>query len=221
MADPTAILPPAGTQYEVAAQRLAVVRTPAREEGRPNLSAVFEQLTDLQRRFAEQVGVMETDMQQAVSQLPDLKGKVNWLIASLYEQTSAAGSTQEKLEQVAAEVAELRDAAARLEGRMELDQRDFGSAVRTLTERIESVAARQEAMEQRAAAWSAPVVELSQELENVFEQIRAQQSGLAVLNDTVRTLCDAQNKWQGVMWQIFEVLVKSQLPANGEAKASL
>src|SRR5262249_42959227 len=128
MTDPTPMLPASAQQTRMDAGHLpaplALVGRPLARELAPtsqlNLSAVSEQLAELQQKLAKQVGVVESslhrqqeDMDLAVSQIPDLKGKVNWLIASLYEQTSNNSATKERIEEVAADVAELRHALGR------------------------------------------------------------------------------------------------------------
>src|ERR1043166_7943194 len=54
-----------------------------------NLSGVFRQMAELQQHFAEQVVGLEGSLDQhqqridgAITELPELKGRVNWLISN-------------------------------------------------------------------------------------------------------------------------------------------
>jgi len=86
-------------------KNLAIMAPPAHRE-RPvtNLGRVFGQFAELQQQIAEQVVALEDsvyqqrqDLAQAISQLPDIRDRINWLIASFHEQSKKDESVREKL----------------------------------------------------------------------------------------------------------------------------
>ncbi len=112
MADPQDITPepletaePAGNR-----QRLLVVSPPAsrvpNKEGRPvtSLASVFGRFAEMQHLVGDQVVALEDSVQQQgqqladiSAQLPDMKERINWLIASYYEDDRESQSMREKL----------------------------------------------------------------------------------------------------------------------------
>lgn len=90
------------------AKKLAVLPAPvhAAREQRPvtNLGRVFGQFAELQQQIAEQVVTLEDSVQSqkadiaaAMAQLPELRERVNWLIASFYEQSKKDESVRDRL----------------------------------------------------------------------------------------------------------------------------
>jgi hypothetical protein len=86
-------------------KKLAIMAPPPHRE-RPvtNLGKVFGQFAELQQQMAEQVVALEDSVYQqrqdlalAMSQLPDIRERINWLIASFYEQSKKDESVREKL----------------------------------------------------------------------------------------------------------------------------
>jgi hypothetical protein len=86
-------------------KKLAIMALPPHRE-RPvtNLGKVFGQFAELQQQIAEQVVALEDSVYQqrqdlalAMSQLPDIRERINWLIASFYEQSKKDESVREKL----------------------------------------------------------------------------------------------------------------------------
>lgn len=86
-------------------KKLAIMNPPPHRE-RPvtNLGKVFGQFAELQQQIAEQVVALEDSVYQqrqdlavAMSQLPDIRERINWLIASFYEQSKKDESVREKL----------------------------------------------------------------------------------------------------------------------------
>jgi len=80
-----------------AVRKLAILPAPAHppRESRPvtNLGKVFGQFADLQQQIVEQVVALEDsvtsqkhEIAAAMAQLPELRERVNWLIAGFYEQ---------------------------------------------------------------------------------------------------------------------------------------
>jgi chromosome segregation ATPase len=89
-----------------ASKKLAVMNAPAERESRPvtNLGKVFGQFAELQQQIAEQVVSLEEsvhhqrqDLASAVAQLPELRERINWLIASFNEQSKEDESIRERL----------------------------------------------------------------------------------------------------------------------------
>ncbi len=91
-------------------QRLLVVGPPANRaasrEGRPvtNLASVFGRFAEMQQLVGDQVIVLEDSVQQqgqqladVSAQLPDMKERINWLIASYYEDDREAQGMRERL----------------------------------------------------------------------------------------------------------------------------
>ena len=69
-----------------------------------NLGKVFGQFAELQQQIAEQVVTLEDSVQNqkadiaaAIAQLPELRERINWLIASFYEQSKKDESVRERL----------------------------------------------------------------------------------------------------------------------------
>jgi len=86
--------------------RLSVVSTPAVRTPRPvtNLAKVFGQFAEAQHQVIEQVMALEETLDEerqgtsaALAQLPELKERINWLIASFYEQSQHAAGMEERL----------------------------------------------------------------------------------------------------------------------------
>jgi hypothetical protein len=91
-----------------AVKKLAILPTPAHpaREARPvtNLGRVFGQFAELQQQIAEQVVALEEsvhhqkqDVAAAMAQLPELRERINWLIASFYEQSKKDESVRDRL----------------------------------------------------------------------------------------------------------------------------
>ena len=88
----------ASTEPESLAQKLQVVsartsRGDAALKAGANLSGIFIQLVELQQQFGQQIVSLEEGIQQqrqelvnTMGQLPEIKEKINWLVASFYEQ---------------------------------------------------------------------------------------------------------------------------------------
>jgi len=77
---------------------------PSRERPVANLGKIFGQFAELQEQIAEQVVALEDsvsqqrqDLTHAISQLPEIRERINWLIASFYEQSKKEESLKEKL----------------------------------------------------------------------------------------------------------------------------
>jgi chromosome segregation ATPase len=91
-----------------AIKKLAILPPPAQpaRESRPvtNLGKVFGQFAELQQQIAEQVGSLEESVHQqkqdvaaAMAQLPELRERINWLIASFYEQSKKDEAVRDRL----------------------------------------------------------------------------------------------------------------------------
>jgi uncharacterized coiled-coil DUF342 family protein len=91
-----------------AVKRLTILPPPAHpaRDSRPvtNLGKVFGQFAELQQQIAEQVVALEDsvhhqrqDVATATAQLPELRERINWLIASFYEQSKKDESFRERL----------------------------------------------------------------------------------------------------------------------------
>lgn len=88
-------------------KKLAILPPPAQvRHTRPvtNLGKVFGQFAELQQQIAEQVVALEDsvhhqkqDVAAAMAQLPELRERINWLIASFYEQSKKDESMREHL----------------------------------------------------------------------------------------------------------------------------
>jgi regulator of replication initiation timing len=91
-------------------QRLLVVSPPAgrtaNKEGRPvtSLASVFGRFAEMQHLVCDQVIALEDSVQQqaqqladVAAQLPDMKERINWLIASYYEDDRESQSLRERL----------------------------------------------------------------------------------------------------------------------------
>ena len=91
-------------------QRLLVVTPPAmrtaHKEGRPvtSLATVFSRFADMQHQVGEQVIALEESVEQqgqqlaeVSAQLPDMKERINWLIATYYEEDRETQSIRERL----------------------------------------------------------------------------------------------------------------------------
>jgi hypothetical protein len=117
----------AATQYDevgpvAGPKKLAVMAPPPHRE-RPvtNLGKVFGQFAELQQQIAEQVIALEDsvyqqrqDLAAAMSQMPDIRERINWLIASFYEQSKKDESVREKLNRHDAALATLAEAVRSL-----------------------------------------------------------------------------------------------------------
>lgn len=93
-----------------AIRKLAILPPPAHttreRDPRPvtNLGRVFGQFAELQQQIAEQVVALEDSVQNqkhdlatAMAQLPELRERINWLIASFYEQSKKDESVRDRL----------------------------------------------------------------------------------------------------------------------------
>jgi septal ring factor EnvC (AmiA/AmiB activator) len=91
-----------------ATKNLTVLPPPAHvpRDSRPvtNLGRVFGQFAELQQQIAEQVVALEDSVHQqkqdlaaAMAQLPELRERINWLIASFYEQSKKDESVRDRL----------------------------------------------------------------------------------------------------------------------------
>ena len=110
----------ADSEFAGAARKLAVLPAPAHpsRESRPvtSLGKVFGQFADLQQQIAEQVVALEDsvhhqkqDIAAAIAQLPELRDRINWLIASFYEQTKKDESVRDRLSRHDAAIEGLMD----------------------------------------------------------------------------------------------------------------
>jgi hypothetical protein len=88
---PAADADPAVQKLQVVSARTS--RTGVAAKAGANLSNIFTQLVELQQQFGEQMLTLEEGIQQqrqelvnTMGQLPEMKEKINWLIASFYEQ---------------------------------------------------------------------------------------------------------------------------------------
>jgi uncharacterized coiled-coil DUF342 family protein len=90
-------------------KKLTILPPPAHanRDARPvtNLGKVFGQFAELQQQIAEQVIALEDsvhsqkqDVTAAIAQLPELRERINWLIASFYEQSKKDESTRDRLD---------------------------------------------------------------------------------------------------------------------------
>jgi septal ring factor EnvC (AmiA/AmiB activator) len=100
-------------------QRLAVVSAPASRAARPvtNLAKVFGQFAEVQQQVAEQVMALEESFNEerqevaaAAAQLPELRERINWLIASFYEQSQQNAGMEERLKRQSQELAAVQAA---------------------------------------------------------------------------------------------------------------
>lgn len=102
--------PLADAEAAGAVRKLAILPPPAHttreRDPRPvtNLGRVFGQFAELQQQIAEQVVALEDSVQNqkhdlatAISQLPELRERINWLIASFYEQSKKDESVRDRL----------------------------------------------------------------------------------------------------------------------------
>src|ERR1039458_326178 len=91
-------------------QRLLVVNPPQnrtlRRDGRPvtSLATVFGRFAEMQHLVGDQVIALEDSVEQhgqqladVSAQLPDMKERINWLIASYYEDDRESQSVRERL----------------------------------------------------------------------------------------------------------------------------
>ena len=99
-------------------KKLAIMAPPPHRE-RPvtNLGKVFGQFAELQQQITEQVVALEDSVSQqrqdlalAMSQMPDIRERINWLIASFYEQSKKDESVRERLRRHDATLAALAEA---------------------------------------------------------------------------------------------------------------
>jgi len=118
LSESVAITDPAGTR-----QRLLVLNPPANRhtpnEGRPatSLAAVFDRFAETQHLVGEQVIALEDlvreqgeQLAEASAQLPDIKERINWLIATYYEDQQTSQSFRERLARQEAGLATLTEA---------------------------------------------------------------------------------------------------------------
>ena len=99
-------------------RKLAVVAPPPpRERSVTHLGKVFGQFAELQQQIAEQVGALEESVYQqrqdvaaAISELPDMRERINWLMASFFEQSRKDESVRQKLNRHDAALATLVEA---------------------------------------------------------------------------------------------------------------
>ena len=125
MADPQDRLPDLAEPADslTSRQRLLVVGPPsnriAGKDGRPvtNLASVFGRFAEMQHLVGDQVIALEDSVQQQgqqlaeiSSQLPDIKERINWLIASYYEENRESQGTLERLARQEAGLATLATA---------------------------------------------------------------------------------------------------------------
>jgi hypothetical protein len=102
--------PLADAEAAGAVRKLAILPPPAHttreRDPRPvtNLGRVFSQFAELQQQIAEQVVALEDSVQNqkhdlaaAIAQLPELRDRINWLIASFYEQSKKDESVRDRL----------------------------------------------------------------------------------------------------------------------------
>jgi septal ring factor EnvC (AmiA/AmiB activator) len=108
-------------------QRLLVVSPPANramhKEGRPvtSLATVFGRFAEMQQLVTEQVIGLEESVQQqgqqlaeVAAQLPDMKERINWLIASYYEDERQNDTIRARLTRQEAGLATLTEAVRNL-----------------------------------------------------------------------------------------------------------
>lgn len=119
---PAAAMPAEDSSLVAGPKKLAVMAPPMHRE-RPvtNLGRVFGQFAELQQQIAEQVVALEDsvyqqrqDLAQAISEMPDMRERINWLIASFYEQSKKDESVREKLSRHDAALATLAKAVRSL-----------------------------------------------------------------------------------------------------------
>jgi hypothetical protein len=91
---------------ELPVQRLVVVAPPPAREPRPvtNIAKIFGQFSDLQQQIASQLSDLETsvyeqrqDVAATTAQLPEMRERINWLIASFWEQSRKDEAVREHL----------------------------------------------------------------------------------------------------------------------------
>lgn len=134
-----------------AANKIAVLPPPAHpaRDTRPvtNLGKVFGQFVELQQQITEQVTALEDsvhhqkqDLAAAISQLPELRERINWLIASFYEQSKKDESVRDRLsshdaaiESLTETVRSLQDQQARWQTAFDEVISSFGRAKAALT----------------------------------------------------------------------------------------
>ena len=98
-------------------KRGIVDQTAHRERPVTNLGRVFGQFAELQQQIADQVVALEDsvnrqrqDVVEAMTELPELREKIDWLIASFYEQSKKDESIRERLNRQDATIATLVEA---------------------------------------------------------------------------------------------------------------
>jgi hypothetical protein len=91
---------------ENTSQLLAVVGIGTTRPARPitNLARVFGQFAEVQQQVAEQVIALEESLNQerqdaaaVAAELPELKERINWLIAGYYEQAQVNARVEERI----------------------------------------------------------------------------------------------------------------------------
>src|SRR4051812_34018429 len=97
---------------EALGKKLAVMPAPARDtRSITNLGKVFGQFSELQQQITEQVGALEDgvhhqkqDIAAVMAQLPEIRERIDWLIAGFYEQSKKDESVRERLAQQQANI---------------------------------------------------------------------------------------------------------------------
>ncbi len=130
-----------------AVKKLAILPPPAQSQRdtRPitNLGKVFGQFAELQQQIAEQVVALEDsvhhqkqDLAAAMSQLPEFRERINWLIASFYEQSKKDEAVRDRLSRHDAAIESLsesmqimRDQHARMRDQHERWQSAFDDVI--------------------------------------------------------------------------------------------
>jgi septal ring factor EnvC (AmiA/AmiB activator) len=130
MADPQTdpqdeLSPPAEIDNPTTRQRLLVVPPPPRtaQRGRPvtSLAAIFGRFAEAQHQVGDQVLALEDSIEQQgaqladlAAQLPDVKERINWLIANYYEDGRQSEGIRERLARQEAGLAALTEAVREL-----------------------------------------------------------------------------------------------------------
>jgi hypothetical protein len=121
---------------EPSVQRLVVMAPPLAREPRPvtNIAKMFGQFSELQQQIAGQLADLENsvhdqrqDVAAAVGQLPEMRERINWLIASFWEQSRKDEAVREHLNRHDSRLTALEDTiyglcAAQTEWKSALDE---------------------------------------------------------------------------------------------------
>jgi small-conductance mechanosensitive channel len=104
------------TAPDVPGQRLTVVNSNKTARPLANLARVFSQFSELQHQLCEQVAVLEESVVQQreeiveqIAAIPEMKEKINWLIATYYEQSTKDEAVRDRLTRVERELAAVTD----------------------------------------------------------------------------------------------------------------